>query len=99
MMWRNRFLAWVTPVLLLAQLALAVHQLEHRIAPDSLTSAAHECVLCNVITGAGPPPAPFAILPPDFGPALPIAFVADAACCDHVGTHFFSRGPPHFVAS
>ncbi len=98
MTWRSRFLGWVTPILLLAQLALAVHQLEHRIAPDAQT-AAHECVLCNVVAGAAPPPEPFVILPPDFGPALPIAFVADAACCDHVDTHFRSRAPPHFVAA
>jgi hypothetical protein len=93
MSWRSRFLAWVTPILLLAQIALAVHQLEHRIAPDALT-VAHECVLCNVTTGAAPPPAPFVILPPDFGPAVPADAVLDAACCTHVATAFLSRAPP-----
>jgi hypothetical protein len=93
MIWRRRFLAWVTPILLLAQLALAVHQLEHRIAPDVLTSA-HECVLCNVASGAAPPPEPFVILPLDFGPAVPAHSVLDAACCTHVAAAFFSRGPP-----
>lgn len=97
MMWRGRILAWVAPILLLAQFALAVHQLEHRVAPDVLAPA-HECVLCNVVTGAAPPPAPFVVLPPDFGPDLPIPVVVDAACCTHVETHFLSRAPPHFVA-
>jgi hypothetical protein len=93
MTWRRRFLAWIAPVLLLAQLALAVHQLEHRIAPDAL-SPAHECVLCNATNGAAPPPAPIAILPPDLGPDLPTSVVADAACCAHVATPFHSRAPP-----
>lgn len=97
MTWRSRFLAWVAPILLLAQLALAIHQLEHRITPDAQT-VAHECVLCNVAAGAAPPPEPFVILPPDLGPDLPVATVADAACCAHVDTHFRSRAPPHFVA-
>lgn len=97
MMWRGRLLAWVAPILLLAQFALAIHQLEHRVAPD-LAAPAHECVLCNVITGAAPPPAPFVVLPPDLGPALPLSVVAEAACCAHIGTAFFSRGPPSFVA-
>lgn len=98
MTWRSRFLVWVTPILLLAQLALAVHQLEHRIMPDAQT-VAHECVLCNVAAGAAPPPEPFVILPPDLGPDLPVAFVADAACSAHVDTHFRSRAPPSFVAA
>lgn len=97
MILRNRFLVWVTPILLLAQLALAVHQLEHRITPDAPTTA-HECVLCNVAAGAAPPPEPFVILPPDLGPARPAAVVADAACGEHVETHFRSRAPPSFVA-
>lgn len=97
MSWRSRFLAWVAPVLLLAQLALAVHQLEHRIAPDAVT-AAHECVLCNVATGAAPPPEPFVVLSPDFGRDLPVAMFVEAACCAHIDTPFHSRGPPSFVA-
>lgn len=96
MMWRRRFLAWVAPILLLAQLALVVHQLEHRIAPEVLTSA-HECVLCNVTAGA-PPPAPFVVLPPDFGPDVPAHAVLDAACCTQVTTAFFSRAPPFSAA-
>jgi len=97
MNWRSRFLAWVTPILLLAQLALAVHQLEHRIAPDVVTTA-HECVLCNVNSGAAPPPTPFVILPPDLGHKTLVHAVVDAACCTHVGTPFHSRAPPAFVA-
>ncbi len=97
MTWRRRFLGWVAPVLLLAQLALAVHQFEHRVTPDAQT-VAHECVLCNVAAAAAPPPEPFVILPPDLGPVLPVAFVADAACCGHADTHFRSRAPPRFVA-
>jgi hypothetical protein len=97
MSWRRRFLAWVTPVLLLAQLALAVHQLEHRIAPDALT-VAHECVLCSVTSGAAPPPVPFVILPPDFGRAVPVHAAFDTACCTQVAAAFQSRAPPTFVA-
>ncbi len=97
MIWRSRFLVWVTPILLLAQLALAVHQLEHRIAPDVLTTA-HECVLCNVTSGAAPPPAPFVVLPPDLGPDTLVHAAVDAACCAHVDTPFHSRAPPAFVA-
>lgn len=94
---RARFLAWVTPVLLLAQIALAVHQFEHRVAPDAAT-VAHECVLCNVASGVAPPPVPFTILPPDLGPGLRLHVVADAACCAHVATPFSPRAPPRFVA-
>ena len=97
MIWRGRLLAWVAPLLLLAQVALAIHQLEHRVAPDAL-AVAHECVLCNVVTGAAPPPAPFVVLPPDFGPAVHPPAVADAACCAHVDLHVQSRAPPRFVA-
>ena len=97
MTWQRRFLIWVAPLLLLAQVALAVHQLEHRVAPDAVT-ATHECVLCGVVTGAAPPPAPFVILPPDLGPDLP-AHALTAACCAHAAVNFFSRAPPASAAS
>jgi hypothetical protein len=98
MMWRGRLLAWIAPLLLLAQFALAVHQLEHRITPDAL-SPAHECVLCNVATGAAPPPTPFVILPPDLGPDLPPVVAADEACCTLVASPFRSRAPPLSAAA
>lgn len=97
MTWRARFLAWVTPVLLLAQIALAIHQFEHRVAPDAV-SVSHECVLCNVASGAAPPPAPFVILPPDLGQAVPLHAIADALCCTQVASPFRSRAPPIFAA-
>ncbi len=93
MTWRAKFLAWVTPILLLAQIALAIHQLEHRVTPDAI-STAHECALCNVAAGAAPPPAPFVILPPDLGPAVPLQAIASALCCTHVASPFRSRAPP-----
>ena len=97
MTWRRRFLIWVAPVLLLAQVALAVHQLDHRVAPDALT-VAHECALCGVVAGAAPPPAPFVILPPDLGPDIP-AHALTAACCVRVVVNFLSRAPPASAAS
>ena len=97
MNWRGWFLAWVTPLLLLAQLAITVHQLEHRVTPDALTLA-HECVLCNVASGAAPPPAPFVVLPPDFGLAVPADAVLDSACCTHVAAAFLARAPPYSAA-
>src|SRR5688500_7443773 len=97
MSWRAKFLAWVAPILLLAQIALAVHQLEHRVTTDAI-STAHECVLCNVAGGVAPPPAPFAILPPDLGPPVPLHAITAAACCTHVAPPFRSRAPPVFAA-
>lgn len=90
---RGRLLAWIAPLLLLAQVALAVHQLEHRMSADA-AAPGHECVLCNAPGGAAPPPEPFAVLPPDFASKAPASTVADAACCAHIGTHFLSRAPP-----
>lgn len=93
MTWRGRFLAFVAPILLLAQLALAVHQLEHRNAPDALAPA-HECLLCNVASGAAPPPTPIVVLPPDFAPDRPLPAVAAVACCSEGAAPFRSRAPP-----
>lgn len=93
MIWRARFLAWVTPILLLAQIALAIHQFEHRVSPDAV-SVAHECVLCSVASGAVPPPALFVILPPDLGPAVRLHAIADAICCTHFASPFRARAPP-----
>ena len=97
MTWRARFLGWVTPVLLLAQIALAIHQFEHRVTPDAV-NVAHECVLCSVASGAAPPPTPFVILPPDLGPAVPLYAIADAICCTQIASPFQSRAPPPSAA-
>jgi hypothetical protein len=90
---RLRLLAWIAPVLLLAQLALAIHQLEHRALPDAVAPA-HECVLCNLASGAMPPPTPLAILPPDLGPAAHAPFAATAYGCARGAAPFLSRAPP-----
>jgi hypothetical protein len=97
MMWRSRLLAWVAPLLLVAQVALALHQFEHRISQDA-PSVAHECVLCNVASGAAPPPTPFVVLPPEVGVERALFAVITAPCCDHVSSNFLSRAPPVFVA-
>lgn len=97
MTWRSRFLAWVTPILLLAQLALVVHQLEHRIAPQT-QSTTHECALCSLASGAAPPPGPIVVLPPDLGQAIRVVTADEAACCAHVDRYFQSRAPPAVVA-
>lgn len=95
--WRHKILLWVAPLLLLAQVALAFHQLDHKIAPDAVASA-HECVLCNVSAGAAPPPEPFAILPPDLGVQQRAPFIVQVADKTPGAWHFHSRAPPFSAA-
>ena len=51
---------------LLAQLALVLHQLEHRQDPDAATPSA-DCTICHFAAGMTPPPEPMAVRPPTFG--------------------------------
>lgn len=96
MHWR-RLLTFVAPILLLAQIALIVHQFEHRVDPD-LATPAHECALCSIANSAAPPPTPFVFTPPSLE-AVPVLWpVAVALRIGYVGSSFYSRGPPLSVA-
>lgn len=86
----------VASVLLLAQFALAFHQLNHRAHPGA--TFGDSCTLCQVVTNMGAAPAPFVIVPPTLtigGYALALA--PQALRQSRPASGFHSRAPPHSV--
>ncbi len=61
---RRRPWLWslVVSMLLAAQVALGVHQLEHRLNPDIVTT--DECALCHFASASTAGPEPQAVVPP-----------------------------------
>ena len=89
----RRWWFFLVPLLLAAQVALGVHQLEHRLNPDLL--AGDECAVCQFASTMAPAPEPMAIVPPAelfFAVLLPEAVQALRPAASPAG--FNSRAPP-----
>ena len=91
---RARLWAFVLPLLIVAQLALALHDLSHKLHPAA-NNVRGDCVLCHVASNMVAPPEPTAFVPPTF-------FVTeqkqvaqqDAAVQSRSTAGFRSRAPP-----
>ena len=60
--WLTRVRAFLLPLLVLAQLGLALHTLNHQLHPDA--DRGGECTLCHVASNMVAPPDPVAFVPP-----------------------------------
>jgi hypothetical protein len=87
----------VVSLLLAAQVALGVHQLEHRLNPDLVTS--DDCALCHFASAATAGPEPQIIVPPTLTMVERIEFTLPTLpliARDVAG--FRSRAPPVSVS-
>lgn len=89
----SRLWSFAIALLMVAQVALALHSLHHQIKPDALAAGEH-CTLCQVAQTMAPPPVVVAVIP--VGEAIA---VADEIVPLHLAAAvrtaaFRSRAPP-----
>ena len=91
---RSRLWSFVVPLLLLAQLALALHQLNHRIHPE-ITGLGNDCTLCHFASNMAAAPEPTTFVPPVLSASDRIVAAPQAAPRQNWSTSGFrSRAPP-----
>ena len=94
---RGRLWAFVLPLLIIAQLALALHDLSHKLHPTASTVGG-DCVLCHVASNMVAPPEPTAFVPPTFTVAEQSQVAQQSAPTQSWSTAGFrSRAPPLFA--
>jgi hypothetical protein len=95
---RHPFWAMVAALLLVGQVALGIHQLEHRLNPDLL--AGDDCAVCQFASTATAGPAPIdVVVPVVFTYERRIPAAQDLAPAVRRVSAFRSRAPPVLSAA
>ncbi len=94
---RNRLWSFVVALLLAAQVALGIHQLEHRLHPE--LSASNECSLCQFASAMLDGPQAPAIVVPTFAFIERLESIPEATpTLGNAVAGFRSRAPPISVS-
>lgn len=95
---RGRLWSFLAALLLVAQVGLGVHQLQHRLNPDIIAS--DDCTLCHFASHATPGPEPVVVLPPVLVVAEVVALPAqDLLDAQRSAAGFRSRAPPYIISA